>query len=91
MGDPIFYSCQVGSKNYWPKDFRYLKPKRASVTRIYDVIGLEYGVSWGRFLYFDSITIRYKLFYWSRHFCPMKSIIRAETKLPFFLKFSLQS
>ncbi len=42
MGDPIFYSCQVGSKNYWLKDFRYLKPKRASVTRIYDVIDLEY-------------------------------------------------
>jgi|GEM_PF-3811019 len=35
MGDSIFYSCQVGSKNYWFKDFRYLKPKRSSVTRIY--------------------------------------------------------
>ena len=22
MGDPIFYSCQVGSKNYWLKDFK---------------------------------------------------------------------
>jgi hypothetical protein len=39
---PLFYSCQVGRKNYWLKDFRYLKPKRASVTRIYDVIDLEY-------------------------------------------------
>jgi hypothetical protein len=25
----------------------------------------------GRFLYSESITIRYKQFYWSRHFCPM--------------------
>jgi hypothetical protein len=29
---------------------------------------LAMGISWRRFLYFDSITIRYKLFYWSRHF-----------------------
>jgi hypothetical protein len=42
MGVPIFYSCQGGSKNYWLKDFRYLKPKRASVTKIYAFIGLEY-------------------------------------------------
>jgi hypothetical protein len=48
-------------------------------------------ITLGRFLYTDSITIRYKLFYWSRHFCPMKSIIRAETMLPFLLKISLQS
>jgi hypothetical protein len=33
---------QAGRKNYWFKDFRYLKPKRASVTRIYDVMDLEY-------------------------------------------------
>jgi hypothetical protein len=33
---------QVGSKDYRLKDFRYLKPKRASVTKIYVVTGLEY-------------------------------------------------
>ncbi len=27
---------------HWLKDFRYLKPKRASVTKIYDVTALEY-------------------------------------------------
>jgi hypothetical protein len=27
--------------------------------------------NWGWFLYSNSITIRYKLFYWSRHVCPV--------------------
>ncbi len=40
-------------------------------------------VSWGRFLNSESITIGYKLFYWSRHFCP---ISRAD---PVFLSFSV--
>jgi len=39
--------------------------------------------SWGRFLYSDSITIGYKVFYWSLHFCP---ISRAD---PVFLSFSV--
>jgi len=42
------------------------------VHRIYlSNFNVKHDISWGRLLYSDSITIRYKLFYWSRHFCPM--------------------